>query len=135
MSKPTEIQIAYSILNKIAGHAAESAAYTSWSHEFARQEVSIVWNNADGTFNKSWDRISLDKLMKAGHKTLVNLGFRRWDENNLYLIPLWIVNYLQPTKVTCIDGKEYDLSKADNDVRAGCIAYGKIKPKVKSTQI
>ena len=73
--------------------------------------------------------------MKAGHKTLFNLGFRKWDESGLYLIPLWIINYLQPTKVLCINGKEYDLSETDNDVRAGCIAYGLVKHQVKTKKI
>ena len=131
----TDIQTAYAILNKIAGRSSEAAAYKSWSHVFARQEITIAWENTEGTFNKSQPRISLKNLMKAGHKTLCNLGFRKWDESGLYLIPLWIINYLQPTKVLCINGKEYDLSEVDNDVRAGCIAYGLVKHQVKTKKI
>ena len=89
----TDIQTAYAILNKIAGRSSEAAAYKSWSHVFARQEITIAWENTEGTFNKPWPKINLKNLMKAGHKTLFNLGFRKWDESGLYLIPLWIINY------------------------------------------
>lgn len=65
--------------------------------------------------------IEFTKLTK---EKLSDYGFRIWSkkENN-FLIPLYLKKCID-MEVTCINGSKVPLSKADNDIRYGCIAYG-----------
>jgi len=56
------------------------------------------------------------------------LGFAKWDEEGLMLIPLWLVPYISETfEGACITDPKFRLmvtSKQDNDHRYGCVSFG-----------
>ena len=130
---------------------AEAHQYQSWTNEFRDQNTrSVVWSTkayicsvnggASGyEMNRYYPDARLLSFIEPEHllgspdclekDELVDLGFGSWD-GSLYLIPLWLVPFLNPDiEVESIDGKKERLGDVDNDNRFGCIAAGvRVKP-------
>jgi hypothetical protein len=119
------LEIAKQCRNVILSTFSQCGAY-SWSTEFICKEIKSV---TDRIRQSTWFiEIDLNSFTQAD---LEDLGFVRFDDKGLMCIPLWITPFCRDSFCGgCINGeyKEYKLSKIDNDVRFGCIAYG-VLPK------
>ena len=127
MADMTSLEYLQSAMAFVANRAASGAAYDGWSDEFARSEVREAWANE----REGARKVSANELFQISASDLMGIGFRCWDEN-LIVIPLWAVHYLDPEmEVTCIDGSKSRLGDedVDLDIRYGCIAYGFARPK------
>jgi len=127
MAEQTPIEYLRAALVFVANRAASGAAYDGWPDEFARSEAREAWKNERVDSRK----VSARELFQISAADLMGIGFRCWDEN-LIVIPLWAVHYLDPEmEVTCIDGSKSRLGDedVDLDIRYGCIAYGFARPE------
>lgn len=106
------------LLHKLAECYYFSSGSHPWSSDFCLQHLK------DAILESPVLRIDdLDDM------ELEQLGFGKWDESGLRLIPVWISMFLDPSmEVYCIDGSVARLGEADKDHRFGCLAYG-IFPK------
>lgn len=105
--------------------AAQCVAYSSWSADFVKGQLLTCKERLEKS--KNFRKINLKALTK---RNLKELGFGLWSDNsNLYLIPLWLLPYLEEaTETESISGSKHSTtSDIDNDSRMGCLAYG-IKP-------
>lgn len=67
---------------------------------------------------------TVDELKSLGRDVLYEYEFGNWD-HSLVLLPLWIVNFVEPDSImTSINGDTKMLKDCDDDSRFGCIAYG-----------
>ena len=118
MSEITNFQMACSARRYLLNRAAEAATY-DWSNDFSSKyikEWSVDFLKCNGAQKINIDDLSLDEMKE--------LGFSRWDESGLMLIPLWICAVANDLDVICIDGTTGMLSASDRDVRFCCIAHG-----------
>jgi hypothetical protein len=100
------------------------AAYEKWGDDFARSEIAEAWASDDVS------RLSLAEIMSVPDARLMELGFGSWD-GELTLIPLWAYPLIADGEIlTSISGnrKTKGQDEIDLDVRAGCIAWGFIRP-------
>jgi hypothetical protein len=125
----------YTVLRSLANRAAQGAAYSSWSDEFARKEVREVWADKPSIFRERIvQRVTVADLQAVPVESLNLLGFGNWDDD-LTLIPLWAWNYIADgEELTSINGetKRKGVEEIDLDVRFGCIACG-FKTAAKAT--
>lgn len=114
---------AKALKNRFINIMAESAVYTKWSNEFARQYVAEFIEKQRQLYDFDPYQMTLDELKE--------LGFGQWDDN-LYLVPLWLHPFLKSgVKLTDIGGGSMAVSydekgqcNIDNDTRFGMLAYG-----------
>jgi len=69
---------------------------------------------------------SVAELQKIGRQTLLDAGFRYWDEN-LMLTPEWFMPYIKAgEQLESITGEKVIKGKdpIDDDTRGGLLAYG-----------
>lgn len=115
------------VLARIANVACEGAAYKTWSDDFARKEVREVWHNSRGSLRNPWEvSFALGDFRAADKDMLLLLGFRRWNDE-LWLVPLWVYNYIKDGEVfTNIsdDVKIKGIDYIDLDTRGGVLAWG-----------
>jgi len=105
----------------IVNRAAEVMNYTNWSDDFAAKQIREI--PALDRLREHFGEINIAELTAA---QMDELGFGRWDDSGLRLIPLWMFQFLPAEiKTTNIEGAT-TLKKADmdNDHRFGCLAYG-----------
>ena len=104
----------------LANRVAETTEY-NWNSDFCKKEIKEATEKVIEELKK---HINWDNLTK---QDCIELRFRKWDDSNLYLIPLYLFPIIPiGLKVYCIDGDEIinDGTNLDNDNRFGCIAYG-----------
>lgn len=107
------------IMRKICISSAMVYHYTDWSNEEKIKEI-------DSSFNLDYEgkkfQFDPNTLTK---EELIEVGFREWDDN-LMLIPLYLVTYIYPNLMCeSINRKKVILVKdVDLDIRLGCLAYG-----------
>lgn len=123
-----------SILREIATSASMSAAYDTWDNEFCRKEVKEVWYDIDAPLRRARNRtVTASEVLSLSKDQLLILGFYKWDDSGLILIPLYLFNYItDDEELICINGdkKIKGHGEVDLDVRRGCIAYGFL-PEIK----
>ena len=96
---------------------AETTQYEKWSDEFARSECF-----------KARDRVPVDSIdiTELTKEEALELGFQRWSKDaTLYLLPMWMLPACNKSvKVESIGGDVKPLNEANNDNRAGLLAFG-----------
>lgn len=117
-----------SILRDLANKASEGCAYKSWDSDYARKTTEEAWLDNEGIFRrKIGRRFTFEKISLLNEQELHALGFFKWDEAGLRLVPLWVYNYIADgEEFICINGKRH-IKGTDNinlDTRMGAIAYG-----------
>lgn len=96
--------------------------YEKWSDEFSYKEIK----ESDLSIKEHLSVI-LGDITKLSKEELNILGFEKWEERDLYLIPLWAFDLIPDgTELESIGGDKVIKGKdeIDLDVRFGCIAYG-----------
>lgn len=93
---------------------------------------SPVFKRQDGiVIEPSKEMLDFDKLKNTDSKTLIDMGYRLWDEEtNLWLIPHEQYNSIPAgQKLIDISGEEFNFKpgETDNDIRYGMLACGFIK--------
>lgn len=86
------------------------------------QDLYLI-QNLNGT---SETKITVSELQEIDKTQLWDFGFGNWDDN-LVLLPLWILDFVQEGEVLkCINGQTCVVGKdpIDRDTRGGWIAYG-----------
>ena len=112
------------VKHRILCAAGEVTQYKNWSDEYSRKTMNIACNPERDTFFQAIDPFTISELKTLSVEDLYSEGFGNWD-GKLVLIPIWLKNFIQPDEmVTSINGKEETISAADNDNRAGYLAYG-----------
>lgn len=98
------------------------------SVEFGWSEVFIKNNLVDTVESiKNSELFTPININEFTESQLVALGFGKWDESKLSLIPMWIVPFTTEKFIgECISGEkgEFLVSEIDKDTRFGCLAYG-----------
>lgn len=116
-------QLAKALRSRLLLAMSESAVYTSWSDQLARENVSKSIAKQRALYDFDPHVLAFDDLKE--------LGFGSWDDD-LYLIPLWLHPFLK-AGITLVDigGGEVVVSydengkcNIDNDHRFGALAYG-----------
>jgi len=111
----------------MAGISAQVGAYhKSWGAAYSINKIVAAWKDSD-EFVTSDRRVTLGELQSLSEDELKIFGFGRWNEDGLWLIPLWILNYLAPGIVVesiSSEVKVIGIDEIDLDTRFGCIAYG-----------
>jgi len=113
------------IRERILSMAAQSAIYSNWSDAFARKEVVSAIFNKDWRGNPVFEpEINKTDLMGMTNAQLETIGFRRWSSDETWMIPLFILNYLNPDDVyVSVMGAVTPVREFDTDVRGGMLAY------------
>ena len=131
----TTAQFLQNVLREIAGRASEGSAYREhWGDKFACDQVAMAWKDDSGPMREARNRrLTLADFWTLTESEMNSLGFGKWGDSGLQLIPLWAFNYIADGEVltsisgdTVIKGKD----KIDLDVRFGCIAFGFANPQV-----
>lgn len=125
----TPFEICKAIRNSVIRTAAEVATYTTWSPEFAVNQLRELSDSIKQ--RATWfSPINPNDLTKA---EMVELGFHRWSEKNpMMLIPMWLLPYLVDSFEGGVIGEEPKTetlitSLLDSDNRGGLLAYGVYK--------
>jgi hypothetical protein len=92
---------------------------SSWGKDFVFKQITEL-PAAYRSFTFDPNDLSLENM--------IQLGFRKWDESGLQLIPLWLFPYIKAGScVRSISGEELKFSaNLDNDHRFGMLAFGVI---------
>ena len=113
-------KMATNLLINLANKQACAHQYKSWSDKTCRQEII----ESNKTLSEKYE---ID-FVGYTPEQLKSLGLTKWsEEEDLYLLPLWIVPFLKKgLKLKSIDGEEVIVGETDFDcdIRFGCIAYG-----------
>lgn len=116
-----------SILREIAAAACSGAAYTKWSDDFARKEVSEVWKNEKASLRAKREfSFTVEELRQVDKDFLYSIGFANWDDS-LLLFPLWVFHYIADGEtLLSINGKisVKGRDEIDLDHRGGALACG-----------
>lgn len=93
----------------------------SWEPAYQVKKAEEYYLNSSNQL--SINTFTLVELQSVSTDDLMKLGFRRWSDDDEYLIPLWFLPHLQTgTDLICIDGTKQS-DDFDTDVRGGCIPY------------
>jgi hypothetical protein len=116
------------LYNSFVVAAAEIGAYEkSWGAEFSVSQISRIFNNRNEIDpKKKWFDVEFSQSDFQGlsAEQLTSVGFRKWDNDFSFLIPLYLLNYLnREDTYHCISGDTEKVSDFDNDNRYGCLAY------------
>ena len=128
MPNPTIFEDLRHLQNVLLNRMAELQNYAqSWGSEFAFKYIQEI-PKAYQSFRFDPNQLTLDEM--------TSLGFRKWDESGLQLIPLWLFPYIQPGSViTDIFGITSTFSgKEDKDNRFGLLSFGVVPKASKSTE-
>lgn len=123
MSNPTIFEDLRHLQAVLLTRMAELQSYAqSWGSEFSFKYIQEI-PKAYQSFRFDPNQLTLDEM--------TSLGFRRWDESGLQLIPLWLFPYIKPGSViTDIFGDTSTFSgREDKDNRFGLLSFG-VVPKV-----
>jgi len=101
---------------------SQGSAYESWSDHFARKKCAEYWK--DNTHQLGEWRFTISDLKTLSEEDLKKLGFRDWDGNKHFLLPLWLVpNMKHESGYYSLWNNPVALTKdTDLDHRGGCIA-------------
>ena len=118
------------IRKAVLTHCAEVMCYSTWSANFAQQQIRKLPSELEKA--KDFKLVDPSDLTQ---EEMEDLGFGMWsDKTKMMLIPLWLKPFLvEKIQAGCINDteiKEYETITMDDDHRFGCIAYGCI-PKEK----
>lgn len=89
-------------------------------------EIERLHQQTDGKACLLMQRLMISDFEQFTTDQLFKLGFRQWNDKNSWLIPLWLIIYLDRNEpIVCIDGTVMNLKDDtfDADGRGGCIAY------------
>lgn len=113
------------IRRRIIFGSAEIFHYrNSWSDKFCKEQLEDTFSVNESFGKNAIELLTADELKALGRDTLYHYGFGNWD-NNIVLLPLWIVSFVEPdTILTSISGFTTTLKDCDKDIRYGCIAFG-----------
>ena len=128
MPNPTIFEDLRHLQNVLLNRMAELQNYAqSWGSEFSFKYIQEI-PKAYQSFRFDPNQLTLDEMS--------SLGFRRWDESGLQLIPLWLFPYIQPGSViTDIFGITSTFSgREDKDNRFGLLSFGVVPKASKSTE-
>lgn len=116
------------ILLELATTAASGCAYKSWSDDFARKECREVWSDENAPLRrKRGVTFTRSEIVAMNQDELNALGFHRWDDSGLRLIPLWAFNYIADGETLRDINGDYAVKGQDKinlDHRLGATAYG-----------
>ncbi len=128
----SQYELAQQILFRLARYSAETYEYAdTWNDKVCKNNVidGVTMIRED----KSFVEINPTEFTK---EEMISLGFGTWEDNGMYLIPLWIYPFLKAEfKCVSISGEEiiFNKSTCDNDHRYGQTAY-QVKPYVGETK-
>lgn len=128
MPNPTIFEDLRHLQNVLLNRMAELQSYAkSWGSEFSFKYIQEI-PKAYQSFRFDPNQLTLDEM--------TSLGFRKWDESGLQLIPLWLFPYIQPGSViTDIFGITSTFSgREDKDNRFGLLSFGVVPKASKSTE-
>ena len=128
MPNPTIFEDLRHLQNVLLNRMAELQSYAkSWGSEFSFKYIQEIPKGYQD-FKFDPNQLTLDEM--------TSLGFRKWDESGLQLIPLWLFPYIQPGSViTDIFGDTSTFSgKEDKDNRFGLLSFGVVPKVSKSTE-
>lgn len=128
MPNPTIFENLRHLQNVLLNRMAELQSYAkSWGSEFSFKYIQEI-PKAYQSFRFDPNQLTLDEM--------TSLGFRKWDESGLQLIPLWLFPYIQPGSViTDIFGITSTFSgREDKDNRFGLLSFGVVPKASKSTE-
>lgn len=120
MPNPTIFEDLRHLQSVLLTRMAELQNYAqSWGSEFAFKYIQEI-PEAYQSFRFDPNQLTLNEM--------TSLGFRKWDESGLQLIPLWLFPYIQPGSViTNIFGITTTFSgNEDKDNRLGLLSFGVI---------
>jgi hypothetical protein len=108
--------------------AAEIGAYaSSWTPEFSVSCLTEIFDNKHKWKpNEKWFDVEFSQKDFQGltPDQLISVGFRKWDNDFSFLVPLYLLNYLKIDETyKCISGDAVMVKDFDNDNRYGCLAY------------
>ena len=98
------------------------AVHYDWSGDYVKSNLKELIENI-----KRQELFTPINLNQFTEDQLLCLGFGKWDDSKLALIPVWIVPFTSEKFVgECISGQvgEFSMSEIDKDTRFGCLAYG-----------
>jgi hypothetical protein len=105
---------------EILSRAAAVMNYTDWSADFAVRQIREIRE-------KTKKEIGAINIAELTVEQMKDLGFCKWsNENPIYLIPLWLYEFLpDEIETRCINGgMERFKSAMSADARCGLLAYG-----------
>ena len=116
------------IQNDFVIAAAEVGAYCEhWSKDYSIDRLSSLHQNKSRMRENAphFDyRFTIKDLQGLTPTELFSLGFRQWDNDFSFMIPLYLLNYLEPEdEYKCISGGVEKVKDFDDDHRYGCLAY------------
>jgi hypothetical protein len=96
----------------------------SWSSESSFKELASGLSPNRGLGYEEISLITESNLRELDREVLYLYGFGNWD-GKLLLIPLWLINFLDPNmEVTSVMNTKSTLKECDKDTRGGCLAFG-----------
>lgn len=127
MTKPTTYMLCKRIQNMLTTTIAEIFTYREhWSQDFSYTSILDRYSNEINAIGQVIDPNDLTL------KEMTSLGFTRYDESGLMLIPLYLHPFLaKQFDNRCIDGETINAptNDMDTDNRFGMLAFG-VDPKM-----
>lgn len=113
------------IRRRVLNAAASVNEYKdSLSSEFSFKELASGLSPNKGLGYEEISLVTESDLRELDREVLYLYGFGNWD-GKLLLIPLWLINFLDPNmEVTSIMNNKSTLKDCDKDTRGGCLAFG-----------
>lgn len=101
---------------------AMETASSKWNDGFARQTIKDVWLQRNIRIEKL--KLTTDDLQQVSRDGLWKLGFRLWDGEDMWLLPLWLYNVMdhQEANWFTLDDRPTILEDRDLEPRGGCIS-------------
>lgn len=117
------------VLLSLASVAAQGVAHEqSWGTDYAHKEVKEEWPDLKGPLRRQKEfRITSADFFTLTDEQKHILGFGRWSDEGMWLIPLYAYNYIADGEtLMSINGERAikGVDEIDLDVRFGCIAFG-----------
>lgn len=113
--------------------AAQIVAYDSWSNEFSREQIQDLYDKLIKEF-KDVD------FTQFTPEELLQFDFQ-WFDEDLLCLPPWVIDCLpEGTKLTSINGDEFEFKRPKNknemkDSRFGVTAYGFTKSQLRDAKL
>ena len=109
-------------LTWLANSVAESCLHRV-NHINLEKDIRSAWgtfcNSVKGSDCIDWENLTLEEARE--------LRFRKWDESDLYLIPIWLYPMIPADlELTSIGGTKAFVEDIDSDTRFGVLAWGLI---------
>ena len=133
IDKKTLLIVMKNYKRMLSNLAANIVAYDRWSDEFSRDEIRKLYQKLINEFKDvDFTQFSSDELKE--------LDFQ-WFDENLMCMPAWVIDCLpEGTKLTSIDGEEFEFKRPSDkgrmkDTRFGITAYGFTKSQLRDSKI